>query len=101
MCGKTPSSQPIMNTASYSRPLALWSVISVHRLSSVLQRVLVRVQRDLGQELLQRPRVALALQLAVGVELAGDADQLLEVLDPPLGLDRPLGLERLEVAASR
>ena len=38
-------------------------------------------------------------ELAVGVELARDADQLLEVLDPALGLDRALGLERLDVAA--
>ena len=28
--------------------------------------------------------------------LAGDADELLEVLDPPARLDRPLGLERVE-----
>ena len=30
--------------------------------------------------------------------LARDADELLQVLDPPLGLDGPLGLERLDVA---
>ena len=42
--------------------------------------------------------LGLALELAVGVELARDADQLLEVLDPALGLDRALGLERLDVA---
>ena len=33
--------------------------------------------------------------------LPRDADELLQVLDPPLRLDRPLGLERLEVARLR
>ena len=33
-----------------------------------------------------------------GVELAADLDELLEVLDPPLRLDRALGLQRLDVA---
>ena len=32
------------------------------------------------------------------VVLARDADELLEVLEPALGLDRALGLERVEVA---
>ena len=99
MCGNTPSSQPIMNTASYSRPLALWRVISVHRLSSV-RSASWSVYREIWARNSSSGRdVALALELAVGVELAGDADQLLEVLDPPLGLDRPLRLERVEVAA--
>ena len=34
------------------------------------------------------------------VELPAHLDELLEVLDPALGLDRALGLERLDVAAS-
>ena len=33
-CGNTPSSMPMMNTIGNSRPLALWSVISVTRPSS-------------------------------------------------------------------
>ena len=37
--------------------------------------------------------------LGGGLVLEGDAAELEEVLDPPLRLDRPLGLERLEVAA--
>ena len=65
----------------------------------LLDVVLLGDQPDLGEELLQRGRVLVALEGAVGVELAGDADQLLEVLDPALGLDRALRLERLDVAA--
>ena len=35
---------------------------------------------------------------AVRVELARDLDELLQVLEAPLGLDRALGLERVDVA---
>ena len=87
-----------MKTAWYSRPLALWSVIRVTMLSSSLSSSCSVIRRDLLEELLERRDLALALELAVGVELAGDADQLLEVLDPALGLDRALRLERLDVA---
>ena len=38
--------------------------------------------------------------LPLGAELARDADELLEVLDPAARLDRALGLERLERAAA-
>ena len=55
-CGKTPSSQPIMNTASYSRPFALWSDISVARLSSVTKVSCSETRRDLGEELLHAGR---------------------------------------------
>ena len=89
-----------MKTAWYSRPLALCRVISVTFASPLLEVVLVGVERDRLQELLERGQLGVALERAVGVELGGDADQLLEVLDPPLGLDRPLGPQRVEVAAA-
>ena len=57
-------------------------------------RILVGVERDLLEEARQR-------RLRRGVlVLLGDADDFLEVLHAPLGLDRALGLERLEVAAA-
>ena len=49
----------------------------------VREGVLVGVQGDLCEELLQRADIALALELAVGVELGRHADQLLEVLARP------------------
>ena len=61
------------------------------------QAVLFGDQRDLRQELLQWGVRGIPFQLAIGVELPGDADQLLEVLDPSLGLDGALGLQRLDV----
>src|SRR6266540_4992315 len=48
------------------------------------QRILIREERDLSEELLQRSHLALALRLAVGVELRRDVDELLEVLQLPL-----------------
>ena len=57
-------------------------------------RVLVGVERDLLQEAGQARLRRLLLVLA------RDADELLQVLDPPLRLDRPLGLERLQVAGA-
>ena len=74
--------------------------------SSSSRLVLLREERDLLQELLERRLLAVALAgprrveraAARRVVLAGDADQLLEVLEPALGLDRPLLLERVEVA---
>ncbi len=56
----------------------------------VVDRVLVRDQRDVLQEAGQARFVRL---LAV---LPRDADELLEVLDAAARLDRPLGLERLD-----
>ena len=85
-----------MNTIGYSSPLALWSVISVTRPSSSARVVGVGDQRDLLQELPER--AVLGVRRVV---LGGDVDELLEVLDPPLGLDRALGLERLQVAGLR
>src|SRR5438067_3152723 len=61
---------------------------------AVPQRVLVRVERDLLQEAAQRRLLSRA------VVLARDADELLEILDAAARLDRPLGLERLQVAAA-
>jgi hypothetical protein len=58
----------------------------------VAARVGVGHERDLLQEEVER------VVLGAGVELARDLDELLEVLDAPLRLDRPLGLERVEVA---
>src|ERR687898_1662322 len=66
-----------------------------HEALVVADRVRVREQRDLLEE---RLRAALLAAAGLGVELARDADELLEVLDPPLRLDRPLGLERVDVA---
>ena len=93
-CGKIPSSIPIRNTARNSSPFALWIVISVTSDSLVGERVLVGDERDLLQERRQRRL------LPLGAELARDADELLEVLDPAARLDRALGLERLERAAA-
>src|SRR3954452_20976960 len=59
-------------------------------------RVLVGVERDL----LQERRESLVLCLRLLAPLARDRDELPEVLDPGLRLDRALGLEGLHVAAS-
>src|SRR6266540_3735214 len=56
-------------------------------------RVLVGVERDLLQEVRERRLIGGLLVLAC------DADELLEILDSALRLDRPFGLERLQVAA--
>ena len=69
-----------------------------HQWLGVGEVVLVGVERDLLEELLERRELLVALERPVGVELAGDADQLFEVLDPPLGLDRALGAQRFEIA---
>ena len=84
-----------MNTIGYSRPLALCSVISVTRPSSSVRVVGVGDQRDLLQELGQRSGCRSGSAASYSTR---DVDELLEVLDPSLRLDRPLGLERLEVA---
>ena len=63
-----------------------------HEALVVAARVGVGHQRDLLQEEVE------GVVLGAGVELARDLDQLLEVLDAPLRLDRALGLERVEVA---
>ena len=85
---------PITKTALNSRPFALCSVISVTRPGAALggQRIGIGRQRDLLQEARER-----GLLGARGV-LARDADELLEVLDAARGLDRALGLERLDHA---
>ena len=83
-----------MKTIGYSRPLALCSVISVTRPSSSRARVGVGDERDLLQEDVE----AVLVGLGGGVELARDLDELLQVLEAALGLDRALGLERVEVA---
>ena len=89
----------MMKAASYSSPFALWRLISVIRLSGVADAVLLGEEADLREELLERRVLALlALDLAVDVELAGDAHELLQVLHAPFGLERALGLERVEVA---
>ena len=56
-------------------------------------RVLVGVERDLLEEGGER-RLGRVLD-----PFAGERDELLEVLDAALRLDRALGLERLDVAA--
>ena len=99
MCGKAPSSQPTMKTVSYSSPFALWRVISVTlsppRRSSAScseQSEFCCRYSSSGVDL------AVALELALAVELGGDPDQRLEVLGPPFGLDRPLRRQRFQVA---
>ena len=61
-----------------------------------VERVLVGEERDLLQE-----RVERGLLLAAFLVLARDPDELLEVLDPALRLERALGLEHVHVAARR
>ena len=61
-----------------------------------VERVLVGEERDLLEE-----RVERGLLLAPFLVLARDPDQLLEVLDPALRLERALGLEHVHVAARR
>jgi hypothetical protein len=63
-----------------------------HETLLLAQRILVGVERDLLEELGEARLVGL---LEV---LLRDADELLEVLDPALRLDRPLGFERIEIA---
>ena len=79
----------------HDRELEALGVVQRHQRHEALvvaQRVDVGDQRDLLQELADR-----AL-LGQRVVLARDPHELLEVLQPPLRLDRPLGLERVEVA---
>src|SRR3954451_9598311 len=63
-----------------------------HEALVVAARVGVGHQRDLLQEEVE------GVVLGAGVELARDLDQLLEVLDASLSLDRALGLECVQVA---
>ena len=84
----------MMKTIGNSRPFALWSVISVTRPSS--SRI---ASASASSAICWRNSATPASSPAAGrVVLARDADELLEVLDPALRLDRPLGLERVEVA---
>ncbi len=59
-------------------------------------RVLVGVERDL----LEEGREGLVFRFGLLAPFARDGDELLEVLHAALRLDRPLGLERLDVAAA-
>ena len=87
-----------MNTIGYSSPLALCRVISVTRPSSSLRVSASATSATCCRKHVERrPR----RRARGGVELAADLDELLEVLDAPLGLDRALGLERLDVAGLR
>ena len=88
----------MMNTIGNSRPFALWSVISVTRPSSSRSPSASASSAICWRNV---STVRSSPPPGCDVELARDADELLEVLDPPLRLDRPLGLERVEVAASR
>ena len=63
-----------------------------HERRLAADRVLVGVERDLLQERRERRLGVLLLPLA------RERDELLQVLDAPLRLDRPLGLERLDRA---
>jgi hypothetical protein len=89
-----PSSQPIMKTIGYSRPLALWQRHQRHEALVVAARVGVGHERDLLEEHVER----VARLGRGGVELARHLHELLQVLQAALRLDRPLGLERLDVA---
>ena len=59
---------------------------------TVAQRVLVGVERDLLEEV-REARLGRG-----GLVLLRDADELAQVLHPALRLDRPLGVERIEIA---
>ena len=84
---------PAMNTTGNSRPLALCRVISVISAEVSTIGVDVGVQADLLQEAVEAGLVG-AL-----VVLGGDADELLEVLEAALGLERLLRLQGRLVAA--
>src|SRR4051794_2257525 len=88
-----PSSQPIMNTIGYSRPFALWRVISVTRPSSSR-----RVSASATSAICWRKASSVSAPSSARASNSRDLDELLEVLDAPLRLDRPLGLERVDVA---
>ena len=92
-CGKTPSSIPTRKTARNSRPFALWSVISVTRLPSSAS-----ASWSEKSEICCRNSERLGI-VGGRLVLERDAAELEQVLDASLRLDRPLGLERLEVAA--
>ena len=85
----------MMKTTGYSRPFALCSVISVTRPSSSLARVGVGDERDLLEEdvepVVARARRRRRTRARPRRALAGSP--------PALGLDRALGLERVQVAA--
>ena len=85
-----PSSIPIMKTAAELEALRVVERHERHETALVADRVLVGDERDVLEEPGERRLLGL---LAV---LAGDADELLEVLDPAARLDRALGLERVE-----
>ena len=82
-CGKRPSSSPVITTVSNSRPLALWIVIRVTR-ARLVHQVGVGLQGDALQEARQRRLVG------APVVLGGHPHHLLQVLDAPLRLERPL-----------
>jgi hypothetical protein len=85
-----------MNTIGYSRPFALWQR---HERDEAL--VVARVSASATSDSCCR-NASTRGPVAPGrrVELARDLDELGEVLEPALGLDRALGLQRLEVAVS-
>ena len=82
-----------MKTARNSSPFALWSVISVTRLCSP------RIASWSEKSEISWRKLERFGSRSGGLVLLRDADELLEVLDPALGLDRALRLERVEVAA--
>ena len=114
MCGKIPSSSPVRNTTGNSRPFALCSVISVTIESSapspsmsvtseIASRNACTRASPLGGsghlvDARDRDERGGVAGVQVLVELPRDTDELGQVLDAALRLDRALGLELGEVA---
>ena len=79
----------------HDRKLEPLGIVQRHQRDDALvvaQVVLLGEERDLLEELLHRAAV-----LRRGVVLARHSDELLEVLEAPLGLDRPLRPQSLQV----
>ena len=93
VCGKTPSSRPVRNTIGNSRPFAACIVISVTNDDSGSSVSMSLISAMFDEEVVDR-RAGLRVRL----ELARDADELLEVLDARAAVGRLVGLQLAQVA---